>query len=298
MPLIQANGIDIEVERFGDPSRPAVLLIMGLGMQLVAWPLEFCTALADAGYHVVRFDNRDIGLSSKWQGRHTGIALAALRFWMRLPVNAPYRIETMAADSIGILDTLGIRRAHIVGVSMGGMIAQTLAARHPDRVSSLASIMSTSGSRHLPNPSLGVLRLMLARPPARSRFDRQVSHFVRLFQAIGSPGFPIPPEQMRDRIAHGLRRSYHPAGTARQLLAIAASGDRSSDLRSIVCPTLVIHGNADRLVPLAHGIDSARKIKGAQLRVVEGMGHDLAPGLVPILVEELLTHWLRAALAP
>jgi pimeloyl-ACP methyl ester carboxylesterase len=295
MPLIHANAIDIEVERFGDPSHPAVLLIMGLGMQLVAWPMEFCTALADAGYHVIRFDNRDIGLSSKWQGRHTPVALAALRFWMRLPVHAPYRIDTLAADSIGLLDALGICRAHIVGVSMGGMIAQTLTARHPDRVLSLTSIMSSSGSRYLPNPSLGVLRLMLARPPARSQFDRQVAHFMRLFKAIGSPGFPIAPEQMRERIASGLHRSYHPAGTARQLLAIAASGDRSGDLRSIARPTLVIHGDADRLVPLAHGIDCARKIKGAQLRVVEGMGHDLAPGLLPILIEELLAHWRRTA---
>lgn len=294
MPLIQANGIDIEVERFGDPAHPAVLLIMGLGMQLVAWPIEFCTALADAGYHVVRFDNRDIGLSSKWQGRHASIAVSALRFWMHLPVDAPYRIDTLATDSIGVLDALGICRAHVVGVSMGGMIAQTLAARHPDRVLSLASIMSTSGSRYLPNPSLSVLRLLLARPPARSRFDRQVAHFVRLFKAIGSPGFPIPPEQMRERIAHGLRRSYHPAGTARQLLAIAASGDRSSDLRAISRPTLVIHGDADPLVPLAHGIDCARKIKGAELRVIEGMGHDLAPGLLPILIEALLAHWRRA----
>jgi pimeloyl-ACP methyl ester carboxylesterase len=295
MPLIQANGVDIEVERFGNPAHPSVLLIMGLGMQLVAWPMEFCTALADAGYHVIRFDNRDIGLSSKWQGRHSSIAMSAIRFWMHLPVNAPYRIETLAGDSIGVLDALGIDRAHIVGVSMGGMIAQTLTARRPERVLSLTSIMSSSGDRRMPNPSLAVLRLLLARPPARAQFDRQVAHFMRLFKAIGSPGFPIPPEQMRERITLALRRSYHPAGTARQLLAIAASGDRSGDLRGIARPTLVIHGDADRLVPLAHGIDCARKIKGAQLRVIQGMGHDLAPGLLPILIDELLAHWQRAA---
>ena len=296
MTLIQANGMQLEVERFGNPKHPAVLLIMGLGMQMIAWPEEFCTGLAAAGYHVIRFDNRDIGLSSKWRGgRRYSLAMAALRYWLRLPVHAPYRLDAMAADSIGVLDALGIGSAHIVGASMGGMIAQTVAAEYPARTLSLSSIMSSTGSRYLPNPSIGVLRLLLARPPVSTDFDQQLTHYVRLFQAIGSPGFPTPLKQLRARLAFGLRRSYHPAGTARQMLAIAASGDRSTQLLRISCPTLVIHGDADRLVPLAHGIDSARKIPGAQLRVVEGMGHDVASGLLPILTQHLLEHWRQVS---
>ncbi len=296
MTLLAANGTQLEVECFGNPKHPAVLLIMGLGMQMIAWPEEFCRGLASAGYHVVRFDNRDIGLSSKWNGaRRYSLATAALRYWLRLPVHAPYRLDAMAADSAGVLDALGIDAAHIVGASMGGMIAQIVAAQYPQRALSLSSIMSSTGSRSLPNPSIRVLRLLMARPPAAAAFDQQLEHYVRLFQAIGSPGFPTPLEQLRERLAVGLRRSYHPAGTARQMLAIAASGDRSAQLRRISCPTLVIHGDADCLVPLAHGIDSARKIPNAQLRVVEGMGHDVALGLLPILTQHLLEHWQKVS---
>lgn len=293
MPRLAANGLQLEVESFGSPADPAVLLIMGLGMQLIAWPEPFCQALVDAGYRVVRFDNRDIGLSDTIDGPPVNMARQFLRYALRLPIRAPYRIQDMASDARGVLDALQIERAHVIGASMGGMIAQAFAASWPERCTSLVSIMSTSGDRRLPWSDLGVLRKLLARPPREATFEQLVEHYVRLFRALSGPGFPIDDETLRARLQRSLRRSFRPAGTVRQLLAIAASGDRSAQLRQIRCPTLVLHGDADPLVPLAHGRDCARKIAGAQLDIVPGMGHDLPPSLVPLLTERVLAH-LRA----
>jgi len=294
---IVANGLKFEVESLGRPDDPAVLLIMGLGMQLTSWPMEFCQALLAAGFRVIRFDNRDIGLSEKIAAQHRdNIAVAALRYALRLPVQSAYKVEDMAADAVAILDALGIRAAHLVGASMGGMIAQCIAATHPERCLSLTSIMSTSGSRRLPRASLRVTRHSLARPASNAPLERIVEHYVKLFQVIGSPGFPTPVEDLRTRMAANLKRSYHPRGTERQLLAIIASGDRSASLRKIRAPTLVIHGDCDPLVPVAHGKDCAAKIPDAKLEIVPGMGHDLAPGLLPILIDSLLAH-LRAVAA-
>lgn len=291
MARVNANGLQLEVERLGDPAAPAVLLIMGLGMQLLAWPDEFCRGLVEAGFQVIRFDNRDVGLSDKiGEGRRSNLPLAALRYFLHLPVTAPYDIDAMAADSIGVLDALGIRSAHFVGASLGGMIAQTAAAQYPERCLSLTSIMSSSGDRRLPHASWKVSRLLMSRPPARASVEQLIEHFVRLFQIIGSPGYPVPPQQLREILGAGLRRNYHPQGTAQQLLAIIASGDRSAQLRRIARPTLVLHGDADPLVPVAHGIDTARKIRGSRLKLIPGMGHDLAPGLLPILSEALIEH--------
>jgi proline iminopeptidase len=298
VPRVRANGLQLEVETLGDPADPTVLLIMGLGMQLVAWPEDFCRSLVDAGYHVVRFDNRDVGLSDKIRSeRPINLPVATLRYLLRLPVAAPYLIGEMAADSIGVLDALGIRSAHLVGASLGGMIAQTAAARYPERCLSLTSIMSSSGDRRLPTASWRVSRQLLSRPGKDASLEQLTEHFARLFKAIGSPGFPVPPALLRERLAAGLKRSYHPQGTAQQLLAIIASGDRSADLESIAAPTLVIHGSADPLVPVKHGIDSARKIRGATLKLIPGMGHDLPPGALPILCEALLGH-LRESRIP
>jgi pimeloyl-ACP methyl ester carboxylesterase len=292
MPLLDANGIRLEVESMGAADAPAVLLVMGLGMQLVAWPDSLCRELVRSGYRVIRFDNRDVGLSEKWQGTGSAnLPLATMRYLLRLPVAAPYRVETMAADAVGVLDALGIGAAHIVGASLGGMIAQSLAAARPERCLSLVSIMSSSGDRSLPPADLKVLRLMLNRPRASARPDELLEHYVRLFQVIGSPGFPTPLEEMRARLRVGIERSHYPEGTARQILAILASGDRSTDLGRIAAPTLVLHGDADPLVPVKHGIDCARKIPGARLQLVPGMGHDLAPGLLPILSAALLEHF-------
>lgn len=292
MPLLDANGTRLEVESMGAADAPAVLLVMGLGMQLVAWPDVLCRELVRSGYRVVRFDNRDVGLSEKLQGAGSvNLPLATMRYLLRLPVAAPYRVETMAADAVGVLDALGIRAAHVVGASLGGMIAQSMAAARPERCLSLVSIMSSSGDRSLPPADLKVLRLMLNRPRANASADELVDHYVRLFQVIGSPGFPTPLEEMRTRLRIGIERSHYPEGTVRQILAILASGDRSADLRRITAPTLVLHGDADPLVPVRHGMDCAGKIPGARLQVVPGMGHDLAPGLLPILAAALLGHF-------
>ena len=209
MPTVLANGLQIEVETLGDPSHPPVLLIMGLGMQLVAWPEPFCQALVDAGFHVIRFDNRDVGLSEKILTRKAvSLPLAALRYFLHLPVAAPYLIDEMAADSVGVLDALGIQSAHFVGASLGGMIAQTAAAKYPERCLSLTSIMASSGDRRLPHASLKVTRLMLSRPPAHASVEELTEHLIHLFQVIGSPGFPTPLPLMRERLSAGLRRGY------------------------------------------------------------------------------------------
>lgn len=289
------NGLSIEAESFGRDGDPAVLLVMGLGMQLLGWPDALCRRIADAGFRVVRFDNRDIGLSSEVDARRIRIARAALRYALRLPVPAPYTLQDMAQDAVGLLDALGIGRAHLCGVSMGGMIAQNVAAAWPQRCASLVSIMSSSGRRRLPLPRPGVLRLMLARPPARGDRDGQLRHFMRLFRALSGPAFPIPDDELRERLRRSLGRSYRPAGTARQLLAIAASGDRSKLLRAIRAPTLVLHGSDDPLLPLAHGADCARLIPGARFERIDGMGHDVPESLVPRLGDLLLQHLQRVA---
>ncbi len=297
MPTIIANDLKLEVEILGNRSDPAVLLIMGLGMQLVAWPDVFCLALVAAGFQVVRFDNRDAGLSEKMAtGKPLNLPLEAVRYLLHLPVSAPYRIDAMAADSIGVLDALGIEAAHLVGVSLGGMIAQTVAAHYPQRCLSLTSIMSSSGDRRLPHASLKVIRLILCRPQSGASLEVLTDRLLEVFLTIGSPGFPTPIPEMRERLSAMLQRGYDPAGAARQLLAIAASGDRSAQLRLITRPTLIVHGDSDPLIRVEHGIDCAQKIPHAKLKIIPGMGHDLAPGLLPILLESLIAH-LRVAVA-
>ena len=287
--------LHLEAESFGDPAHPAVVLVMGLGMQLIAWPMELVQPLVDAGYRVVRFDNRDIGLSSKIDDApKVNLLAAAARFFLRLPLKSAYTIRDMADDLAGLLDAMGIEKAHLAGASMGGMIAQTFAAHYPQRTLSLASIMSSSGDRALPTAHWRVLRLLIKPPPKRASFEQLVQAAVRLFQALGGPGFPISEAELAERCSRSIRRSYSPAGTGRQLLAIAASGDRSADLCRVSAPTLVLHGDADPLLPPPHGRDCAAKIPGASLTVVPGMGHDLPPALVPVLRDALLAHLARA----
>ncbi len=296
MRLTTPQGIELEYTVQGADDAPAVLLIMGLGMQMIAWPEAFCAHIVAAGYRVILFDNRDIGLSSKIaQTRRPNLSLAALRYWLRLPVDAPYRLDDMAADSIALLDALRVPAAHIVGVSMGGMIAQQIAALHGQRCLSLSSIMSSTGARSLPRPSLRVLRLLLARPAKHAGFERIVDHFVHLYRTIGSPRYPVEESQLRERVSISLRRSYHPAGSAQQLLAIVASGDRRPALRGITVPTLVIHGDADPLVPCAHGRATAAEIPGASIQLIPGMGHDLPEPLLAELSQRLAAHWQAAS---
>ncbi len=302
---IRANGIDIEVEDTAEINpqdldaytRPAVLLIMGLGMQLVAWPQPFIDALVDAGFRVIRMDNRDIGLSQHFDHLGTpNLLWAGLKYKLGLPVRPLYSLQDMANDALGVLDTLGVARAHIVGVSMGGMIAQRVAIAAPQRAISLTSIMSSSGAKGLPQAHPDVTRVLLSRP-ASSAPEAVVDHYVKLFTAIGSPGFPTPEPEMRERILLGVQRSFHPQGTLRQMLAIVSDRTRAAELSAITCPTLVLHGKADPLVPYAHGEDTAKRIAGAQLVGFEGMGHDLPPEPVSQMLDALIPH-LQAAEPP
>jgi proline iminopeptidase len=295
VPTVTANGLTLAYETSGDPHGSPVVLVMGLGMPLVFWPDALVDGLAANGFRVVRFDNRDCGHSEKVRvGRLPNVPFAIGRSLLRLPVRAPYRLDDMAADVVGLLDALAIPRAHLVGVSMGGMIGQVMAARHPDRVLSLASIMSSSGNPRVSLGRMSVVRAVLRRPADPSDVDAVIAHLMHLFGVIGSPGFAMDAELLRRNCERVARRGYYPVGTARQLLAILASGDRRRDLARIRAPTLVIHGANDPLLPAAAGRDTARHIPGAKLMVIEGMGHDLPPALTPRLVAAIADH-CRAA---
>ena len=256
---VAANGLAIEVDDRGPAAGEPLLLVMGLGMQLLGWPDELLAALAARGLRPIRFDNRDTGLSQGFD--HLGVPnlpAAMLRWMLRLPVPAPYRLADMAADALGVLDALGIGRAHVCGASMGGMIAQHLAAHHPDRVASLTLMMTTSGSPRLPQPAMHVRRALLGRPRSKDPAG-SVAYLERLLHVIGSPGYRPDPLRQRERLQAFVARAWRPAGTARQLLAIAADGDRTPMLRQIRAPTAIIHGRADPLVPPAwHTASGAR----------------------------------------
>jgi pimeloyl-ACP methyl ester carboxylesterase len=283
--------LHIEYESLGDPAHPAIVLIMGLGMQLTAWPDSFCRALVERGYRVVRFDNRDCGLSGRTPGKkRANLMLAMAASALGLPVRTPYTLDDMAGDVTGLMDRLGIAQAHIVGASMGGMIAQVLTAKFPQRVLSLTSIMSSSGNRRVSKPTKPARKVLLSRPADPKDTESVIDYMVQMFGVIGSPAYPATPDELRDRLGRSIRRAYTPAGTARQLLAIIASGDRRKLLRTITAPTLVIHGAADPLVPLAAGRDTAQNIPGAELLVIEGMGHDFPEALMPRLAQAIADH--------
>ncbi len=295
---IRANNIDIEIEDThpGDATgRPVVLLIMGLGMQLIAWPPAMVQAITDAGFRVVRFDNRDIGLSQHFD--HLGapsLLWEGFKFRMGWRIRPPYSLEDMAADTVGVLDALHIGKAHVVGVSMGGMIAQRVAVLAPSRLLSLSSIMSSSGARGLPEARPAVARVLLSRPAGRG-VQAAVDHTVKLLKAIGSPGFPMDDAEIREKVAAAAQRSFHPQGVLRQMVAVAADGARAALLARVVAPTLVVHGQADPLVPMACGEDTARRIPGARFESIEGMGHDLPPGVVDRLLALLIPHFKAAS---
>ena len=290
MPRVKTNGIEIEVESFGQARDPAILLIMGLGGQMVLWPDDFCERLAGAGYRVVRFDNRDIGLSTKLDGLGRPPLLRnGIAHTLRLPVRAPYRLDDMALDSVGVLDALDIERAHVVGVSMGGMIAQLLAARHVGRVASLTSIMSSSGHRALPGPRFDV-QLRLMKRPARLDREGLIAHGMQTWRMIGSPGYPEAEADLRDKVARQIDRNVHPQGFVRQISAIMASGSRAPLLSQVRAPTLIIHGKADPLVPVAAAYDLKKRLPHARLEVIEGMGHDMPRALLPRIEQMILEH--------
>jgi pimeloyl-ACP methyl ester carboxylesterase len=282
---LSANGLAIEIDDRGPPGGEPLLMIMGLGMQLIGWPDELVDLLVARGFRVIRLDNRDAGLSQGFDHLGTpNLPLAGLRYTFRLPVRAPYSLADMAADALGVLDVLGIAQAHVCGASMGGMIAQHLAVAHPQRVKRLTLIMTTSGSRRLPQPSARVRAALLSRPDGRDR-AAVVAHVERLLRLIGSPGYPPEPQRLRQRVEATVARAWRPAGTARQLCAVVADGDRTALLRRIAAPTTVIHGTHDPLVPVACGEDLARRIAGARLHRIDGMGHDLPLPLLPRFAE-------------
>ena len=290
MPTVAANGLKLAYETFGNPAHPPLLLIMGLGAQMILWPEDLCERLAAGGYHVVRFDNRDIGLSDKLD--HLGrprLMRAGLAHTLRLPLSAPYRLDDMARDTIGLMDALNLASAHVVGLSMGGMIAQLVAALAPQRVRTLTLMMTSSGNRRLPGPSLK-LQLRLVRRPEGSDREALIRHAMQTWQIIGSPAYPPEPADLRRKMERHHDRSFHPRGIARQTLAIMASPSRVPLLKKIVAPTLVIHGDADPLVPVAAGRELARVIPGARLEIVPGMGHDLPTPLLPRFAGLILDH--------
>jgi pimeloyl-ACP methyl ester carboxylesterase len=265
------GGVRIAYDEFGERSDPTLLLVMGLGMQMLGWDEDFCELLVERGFHVVRYDNRDAGLSSKHRGsRRPNVVAGALG----LSAGNTYLLGDMAADAAGLLGHLGVDHAHVVGASMGGMIAQTLAVEHGDRVLSLVSIMSSPGGRRVATmPRMSVLGALLSRPPSdREEYAR---HVARTFEKIGSPGFSTDAQRLRERTLLAYDRCFCPGGTARQLAAIVASGDRTRRLAEITAPTLVIHGADDKLLPPAGGRATAAAIPAARLELIEGMGHDL-----------------------
>jgi pimeloyl-ACP methyl ester carboxylesterase len=295
MPVARANGIDIACEVRGEASAPPVILIMGLGMPLTLWPEAFVDGLVAAGFRVVLFDNRDVGHSQRIEGQTPGNAMWAIgKVFMGFPVQGIYTIEDMADDTAGLLDALAIPKAHVVGMSMGGMIAQALASRHPARVGSLTSIMSTSG---YPRASIGnprALRAILQPQPDPRDLDSVARHLEHVLRVIGSETYPADDATMKAVCRRVAERGLDQDGAQRQLFAILASGDRRESLKHINVPTLVIHGSEDPLLPAEGSRDVARHIAGATLWEVQGMGHDLPAPLVPVLVERIAAH-CRAA---
>lgn len=291
MPIARANGIDLYYEAAGDPADPAILLIMGLGTQSIAWPDAFVARLVDGGYRVIRYDNRDIGRSTHLHGAKAVSAVRALisaRLGWSFPV--AYTLTDMADDAVALLDALGIDRAHLVGASMGGMIAQLVAARAPERVLSLTSVMSSSGARGLPGPSREIQKL-LTRPPARSLTRAQaVAMGVTVQQAISYPDPARPPDAFAELAGRAYDNGTNLRGTRRQLLAILADGSRIDRLAKITAPTLIIHGAVDPLVPYAHAEDLVTRIPGARLERIDAMAHDLPPSQLPRVADLVLAH--------
>ncbi len=294
MPNVTANGIQIEYDTFGPRDADPLLLVMGLGAQMIAWDEEFCEMIAGQGHHVIRFDNRDVGLSTKFD--HLGMpdmpAIFAARAQGKPVENAPYLLDDMADDAAALLGALGIERAHIAGGSMGGMIVQAMAIRHPKRVVSMTSIMSTTGNPELPQATPEAMAV-LTTPAAEDR-EGAIAQGVASAKVIGSTGFPFDEARVRERTAAAYDRSFYPAGMMRQMAAIMASPSRKEALRSVRVPSLVVHGDIDPLVSVEGGKDTAEAIAGAELLIIEGMGHDLPRGAWTTIVDAMAKNAARA----
>jgi len=292
--IVRANGIDLCYEIFGDADAEPMLLIMGLGAQMIHWDDDFCRQLAGRGFRVIRFDNRDIGKSGKLSGgkKLTPIELLKLRF-LKIPVAAPYKLSDMAQDTVGLMDAMKIKSAHLVGASMGGMIAQEIAITFPERVRSLTSIMSTTGNPKVPPPTREATAVLMA-PPATTR-DEYLARFAQTWKVLRVGSFPEDEAKDRSRAERTFERGLNPAGVGRQLRAILASGSRKERLRSVKAPTLVIHGTVDPLVRPEGGKDTAASISGAKLLMIEGMGHALPIPMWPQIIDAIDQHAHAAA---
>jgi pimeloyl-ACP methyl ester carboxylesterase len=287
--IARANGIELVYDTFGDPGAPALLLIMGFGSQMIAWDEDFCGELASRGFWVVRFDNRDIGLSAKFD--HLGIPnMHALwqAYIQGQPVTAPYTLRDMANDTVGLMDALGIESAHVVGASMGGAIGQELAIHHPNRLRTLTSIMSSTGDPTLPQPKAEALAVLSTpRPTDQAAY---FEGFVQTWRILRGSGFPLDEARDVERAAQTWARGLSPAGVARQFAAVMASGSRKEALKSVNVPTLVIHGDCDPLVPVECGIDTANTIPGAKLVIIKGMGHALPIPMWGQVIDAIAQH--------
>ena len=295
MPNIRANNIDIYYEENGPADGPVILLVMGLGAQMIAWPDEFIHGLVSKGYRVIHYDNRDVGLSQWMDGAKTpNLVWTMLKARFGLPVRVPYTLTDMAADGIGLLDALGIDKAHVAGASMGGMIVQLMAANHRERLLSMTSIMSSSGKPGLPGARADIQKsFMVKRPPDASR-DEAVAFGTELVRSFSYPDPARPENAHAEMTAKAFDRGYYPVGTRRQLLAIIADGSRVERLKKITTPTLVVHGGADPLVPKEGSEDIARHIPGARLEIIDEMAHDLPPSQVGRMVDLIAGHAKQA----
>ena len=291
MPQTTHNAVTLEYETHGDPANPPLLLIMGLGAQLTLWPIELVEALVARGYFVIRHDNRDIGLSSKFTEagvpEMTGVVMALMAG--KKP-DIPYTLSDMAGDAMAVLDAAGVTKAHIVGASMGGMIAQLVAVEHPDRVLSLTSIMSSTGNPALPPARPEAMAALTAPMPSDADLAAILERGAVVSKAIGSPGYPADAARLRANVTRDFKRSFHPTGATRHMAAIVADGDRRARLKNVTAPTLVIHGADDPLVPVEGGRDTAAAISGATILEVPGMGHDLPLALVETIADAIARH--------
>jgi pimeloyl-ACP methyl ester carboxylesterase len=286
MPKAKANNIDLEYDTFGRPEDAPLLLIMGLGAQMITWVDEFCKELAKNGFYIIRYDNRDIGLSTKLDKAGVQNLMKVINAAQRGQlINASYTLNDMADDAVGLLDYLNIEKAHICGASMGGMIAQTIAIRHPTRVLSLVSIMSSTGNPDLPQPKPQAMQALLT--PTPEEREAYINHTVKMGRILYGSGFPYDEELRRKLAEQAYDRSFYPDGFNRQMTAILASGSRKTALQSVKVPTLVIHGADDPLVPLEAGKDTANSIPNAELLIINGMGHSLPPETWPRIIEKI-----------
>jgi pimeloyl-ACP methyl ester carboxylesterase len=286
---VRVNGVEIVYDTFGETSAPPMLLIMGLGAQMIAWDERFCAQMAGRGYWVIRYDNRDVGLSTKFDEAGVPDLMGMMQATMQgQAVQAPYTLVDMANDGVGLLEALEIESAHVVGVSMGGMIAQAMAIHHPQRVRTLTSIMSSTGNPELPPPSQEAMAVLMTPTPAERA--AYIENSVQSSRVLAGPTYPMAEDVVRERAARFFERGLHPAGVARQLAAVLASGSRKEALQSVNLPTLVIHGNADPLVPVEGGIDTANAVPGAKRLIIEGMGHALPPVLWPQIMDAVTRH--------